>query len=301
MNRNTAKSMKTTETTATAKLLLALAMMLSTSPLLGAATYTYDNLNRLVEVAYDNGAIQTYGYDAGGNRLSMAITTPPGVDTTTTSTISTTSTTVTTVSGTTTTTQVTGPSTVSIDLAQGWNLVGNGTTATFDVGTLFADTSRFVTVWKWVAGQSAWAFYAPSLAVQGGTILADYVSAKGYQLLTAVVGGEGFWVNTKQVTSVAVPSGNPIGIATLGPTLVQGWNLVSLGETSTPKQFCDAQSSGVTTLWAWDATNSVWYFYAPSLDASGGLSTYITSKGYLDFTANNKTLGNGTGFWVNKP
>jgi len=132
-------------------------------------------------------------------------------------------------------------------------------------------------------------------------VLADFASAKGYQVLTVVVGGEGFWVNTKQATSVTVPLGNPVGIATLGPTLVPGWNLAALGETSTPKQFCDAQNGAVTTLWAWDAANSAWYFYAPSLDASGGLGAYITAKGYLDFTANSKMLGTGLGFWVNRP
>jgi hypothetical protein len=211
------------------------------------------------------------------------------------------STTTTTVAGTTTTTPAPAPSTVTLDLAKGWNLAGNGTDATLDVGALFADTSRFVTVWKWLAGQSAWGFYSPSLAAQGGSALADYVSAKGYQLLMTVAGGEGFWVNTKQATSVTVPSANPIGIATLGPTLIKGWNLVSVGETATPKQFCDAQSSGVTTLWAWDATGTAWYFYSPSLDASGGLVDYLNNKGYLDFTAAGKELGNGTGFWVNRP
>jgi hypothetical protein len=229
----------------------------------------------------------------------QAAATAVTVTSSTTTTTAAATTTTTTVAGTTTTTQA--PSTVTLDLAQGWNLIGNGTDATLEVGTLFADTNRFVTVWKWLAVQNAWGFYSPSLAAQGGTVLADYVSAKGYQLLTTVNGGEGFWVNTKQVTSVTVPSGNPIGIATLGPTLIKGWNLVSVGETATPKQFCDAQSSGVTTLWAWDATGTAWYFYAPSFDANGSLSTYIASKGYLDFTANSKTLGPSVGFWVNRP
>ena len=46
-----------------------------------------------------------------------------------------------------------------------------------------------------------------------------------------------------------------------------------------------------------------WYFYSPQLDAKGGtvLTDYIASKGYLDFTATNKLLDAGTGFWVNKP
>jgi hypothetical protein len=184
---------------------------------------------------------------------------------------------------------------------QGWNLVGNGSDAAIDVPSTYSDTNRFLTVWKWIAAQSAWAFHAPSLAAQGGTALADFVASKGYQLLTTITGGEGYWVNAKQAGSINLSNGNAISVTTLGPTLTKGWNLVSVGETATPKQFCDAQTGGVTTLWAWDATNSAWYFYAPSLDANGGLSTYIASKGYLDFTANSKTLGPGTGFWVNKP
>jgi hypothetical protein len=131
--------------------------------------------------------------------------------------------------------------------------------------------------------------------------LADYVTSKGYQLLTTINGGEGFWVNAKTAGSVNVSNGNAISVTALGPTLVKGWNLVSVGETATPKQFSDAQSGGVTTLWAWDATGNAWYFYAPSLDASGGLSTYITGKGYLDFTTASRTLGPGAGFWVNRP
>ena len=208
-------------------------------------------------------------------------------------------TTTTTVAGTTTTTQA--PLTISLDLAKGWNLAGNGTDATFDVESLFADGSRYVTVWKWLAMQNIWAFYAPALAAQGGSALADYANAKGYQVLATIGAGEGFWVNTAQAGSVSVPSGNPVSIAALGPTLVKGWNLAALGEVATPKYFCDAQTGGVTTLWAWDATSSAWYFYAPSLASTGGLAGYIGSKGYLDFTTNSKTLAQGVGFWVNKP
>ena len=88
-------------------------------------------------------------------------------------------------------------------------------------------------------------------------------------------------------------------MATLIPSF-GGWNLAALGETATPKQFCEAQGGAVTTLRAWDATNSAWYFYAPSLDTSGGLAGYISAKGYLDFGVIGKTLGIGTGFWVNR-
>jgi hypothetical protein len=59
----------------------------------------------------------------------------------------------------------------------------------------------------------------------------------------------------------------------------------------------------LTSLWAWDNTQGKWVFYAPSLEAQGGtaLTEYISSHGYSDFTSANKTLGDGVGFWVNKP
>ena len=195
------------------------------------------------------------------------------------------------------------PATGSANFVAGWNLVGNGTDAPIDVAAAFSDANNFLTVWKWVSAQNAWSFYAPALAAQGGTVLADYAASKSYQMLTAISGGEGFWVNAKQAGSVNVAAGNAVSVASLGPSLVKGWNLVSVGESVTPKQFCDAQSGGVTTLWAWDAANSVWYFYSPSLDAAGGttLADYITGKGYRDFAAASKALGPGVGFWVNKP
>ena len=218
--------------------------------------------------------------------------------TTTTSTMTTQAPTTTTVASTTTTTQAAA---AVHSFVSGWNLLGNGADAQIDVASTFFDTNTFTTVWKWIAAQSAWAFHAPSLAAQGGTVLADYAASKGYQLLTSIAGGEGFWVNAKQTGSVSVLSGNAIGVTALAPKLTAGWNLVSIGETATAKQFCDAQSGGVTTLWAWDATNSAWYFYAPSLDASGALAGYISGKAYLDFITTNKTLGPGVGFWVNRP
>ncbi len=189
----------------------------------------------------------------------------------------------------------------ALALVQGWNLMGNSTDAPIQVATTFANSNQFVSVWKWLAPQSAWGFYAPDLAAQEGTVLADYAAAKGYQVLATIAGGEGYWVNVKKAVSISVPAGNVLSALSVGSTLIKGWNLISVGETVAPKQFCDAQSGAVTTLWAWDATGSSWYFYAPGLDASGALLNYASSKGYLDFTTSNKTLGAGIGFWVNKP
>ena len=187
-----------------------------------------------------------------------------------------------------------------LSLKKCFNLVGNGPDATLDVGTLFADQSRFVMVWKWDAVRGGWSFYAPSLAAQGGTALTDYAKSKDYQVLTTINGGEGFWVNASLATSVSMPGGNPIRIAALAASMVRGFNLAALGESATPKQFCNARTSGVITLWAWHATRAAWYFYAPSLIASNGLTPYTAGKEYLDFAAAGKLLQSGIGFWANR-
>ncbi|MCX7172000.1 MAG: hypothetical protein NTY41_17435 [Proteobacteria bacterium] len=166
--------------------------------------------------------------------------------------------------------------------AQGWNLLGNGSDASLDVAATFADSTRFQTVWKWLPAQNGWAFFSPSLAAQGGTTLADYAAAKGYRLLTTISGGEGFWVHANLAGSVNLPAGNAVPVAALGASLVKGWNLVSVGETTTPQQFCGAPGNDVTTLWTWEAASSGWYFYAPGLAAKGELANYIISRGYLE-------------------
>lgn len=40
----------------------------------GSAAYTYDTLGRLTRVAYTDGTVIAYVYDAAGNRSSMAVT-----------------------------------------------------------------------------------------------------------------------------------------------------------------------------------------------------------------------------------
>jgi hypothetical protein len=58
-----------------------------------------------------------------------------------------------------------------------------------------------------------------------------------------------------------------------------------------------AATHSLTSLWAWDSAQARWYFYAPSLQAQG-LADHISTNGFLDFTAANKTLGPGVGFWL---
>ena len=191
------------------------------------------------------------------------------------------------------------------NIVAGWNLLGNSSSAALDVASAFGNSTQVTTVWKWVPSKSVWAFYAPSL--DGG---AAYATTKGYDPLTTVNAGEGFWVNAKTAFTAQLPAGTSVTSASFRTTLLPGWNLVASGDNNTPSQFNQALSVapppfGTTpinliTLWSWNAPLTSWYFYAPSLEASGGtaLSDYATSKGYVDFGT--KTIDPAMGFWVNR-
>jgi hypothetical protein len=179
-----------------------------------------------------------------------------------------------------------------INLLQGWNLIGNGTSSSLDVTPLLADTSKVNSAWKWVASSSKWAFYSPAYTTSKA--LSDYAASKSYDVLTTINGGEGFWINAKSAFSLLLPNGSAVTAATVQSGLTAGWNLVAIGETKEPSAF-DA-----STLWAWDSSKSAWYLYSQTLNANGTLSAFNNYRGYLDFATNNKKLGQGEGFWVNK-
>ncbi len=50
-------------------------LFISMSAFAATVHYTYDNLNRLTKVEYDNGTVIKYTYDAAGNRLTSHVTT----------------------------------------------------------------------------------------------------------------------------------------------------------------------------------------------------------------------------------
>jgi hypothetical protein len=221
----------------------------------------------------------------------------------------------TTTGGVTTTTQ-SGAFGGGVTLAKGWNLMGNGTNTPFEVGTLFNNTSLVTTIWKWLADKSTWAFYTPSLS---SADLETYAKNKGFDVLTMINPGEGFWVNTKVATTFVHPQASSLtafqssNFATGGSkALPSSWSLIAIGDNKTVSAFNNDLASqesppspgkvaeNLTSLWAWDPTLSNWYFYAPSLVNKGTLSSYISSKQYLGFGSAAK-LTPSMGFWVNLP
>lgn len=191
--------------------------------------------------------------------------------------------------------------------SQGWNMAGNSTTTPIDVVATFADQAvivpitgktRVISVWCWDNVNAVWAFYSPAFATP--TDLSNYATAKGYQVLSVIAPGQGYWVNAAQSIIVTHAGAAPYS---LSPSdLVKGWNLVSTGEFLTPAQL-DTRLGGTAgapsfnTMWVWSWGGANWYFYSPSLAANGSLNSYILSKGYTNIGL--ITTGNGQGFWLN--
>ena len=193
-----------------------------------------------------------------------------------------------------------------LSFAPGWNLLGNSLNQALSVLPTFADTAIVSTVWKWDVVKAGWQFYTPLLS---SSELQAYAASKGFGVLSVINPGEGYWVNAKAAASLGTLNGAAFTLTSAN--LTTGWNLVATGSDVTPSAFNLSLSltpptpgaipANLTALWAWDNALSQWYFYAPSLHASGGLAAYIAGKGYLDFVQSGKTLGNGVGFWVNRP
>jgi hypothetical protein len=207
---------------------------------------------------------------------------------------------------------VPAPDSITLSLSNSWNLMGNSTSSPIDVASKLGDPNKVDAVWKWRAASNTWAFYSPALP-DGG---AAYAASKGYDFLTGISAGEGFWVNAKAAFAVDIPTGTPVNASIfqdkLDPNqnvLISGWNLISTGDGLTPAGFNQIVSvapavsgagvKNIVSLWAWDKATSGWFFYSPELDAKGNLGNFNASKGYLDFAA--KVLDATMGFWVNKP
>jgi len=178
-----------------------------------------------------------------------------------------------------------------LDLVKGWNLLGNGSSASLDVAPALADTGKVASVWKWAAATGKWSYYSPALTSQE---LSAYAAGKSYDVLTAINSGEGFWVNVLTPFSLLLPYGADVSAASLQAGLLAGWNLVAMGETKEPGAF------DVSSLWAWDSGKSSWYMYASSLETKGTLASYAQSRGYLHFATTGRKLSKGEGFWVHK-
>ena len=187
-----------------------------------------------------------------------------------------------------------GQSTVkggTLNLVPSWNLVGNGVNTPITVAETFADATKVSSVWKWLPETGKWAFYSPAMADGGAT----YTMGKGYDLLTTINEGEGFWVNANAAFAVSLPAvtaacGGTGTALNLGPS----WNLAG-NNVNTPMDVgaTFGDPGKVSSVWKWVPSAKKWAFYSPTM-ADGG-KAYAAGKSY-DLLA---TINAGEGFWVN--
>jgi YD repeat-containing protein len=101
--------------------------------------------------------------------------------------------------------------------------------------------------------------------------------------------------STTTVTSTTTTTQAASNNLTVPFALAQGWNLLGNSLTQ-PLPVAPALSDPavVQSVWKWDAANTGWQFYAPSMDAAT-LQSYANSKNYGVLSVINP----GEGYWVN--
>ncbi len=82
----------------------------------------------------------------------------------------------------------------SITVVSGWNLKALTSSTSINVNSLFSDSNKFASIWKWTG--SNWSVYLPGQNTQ------TYATAKGFSVLSTISPGEGFWVNASTATDV---------------------------------------------------------------------------------------------------
>jgi YD repeat-containing protein len=220
-------------------------------------SYLYDDAGRLIKTDYGEGKTIMYTYDANGNLLQVKISEGK-------------------------------QSQLAMD--EGWNLLALPVEPGDDsVQSLFADVlSQVASIWKWdISGVSpVWSVYLPD-DPEG-----DYATSKGFNQLSSISSGEGFWVNAGQAQDLNL-TGSPITQTQL--SFSDGWNLLGLlQDTATSVQdLLAANDALIKSIWKWDISgdSSVWSVYLPD-DPEGN---YAKSKGFNHLTS----ISPGEGFWVN--
>ena len=106
---------------------------------------------------------------------------------------------------------------VTLGVVPNWNLLGYSDSADVITAEAFGNPNNVSTVWKWNPVTSGWAFYSPSLP-DGGKA---YAANKGYEFLTTIKTGDGFWVNAKAPFSVTLP-GSAVTQPVVNPEALTG-------------------------------------------------------------------------------
>jgi hypothetical protein len=151
-------------------------------------------------------------------------------------------------------------------LPAGWSLVGNDAGTDVTPLTIFGDattptpiSSSIKTIWTWDNLNSRWNFYAPSMTAPA---LSTYANSQGYGVLSKILKGEGFWLNSNSAVIVSLVQAS----STIPYTIT--WHEVSGNCTL----YADVSFAGVLTPSGQaNIYTTVWY--------SGGAAITLTVPG----------------------
>ncbi len=175
----------------------------------------------------------------------------------------------------------------TLSMTQGWNLLALPVEPDEkSVDKLFADVkTQMASAWKWK--NDKWSVYLPGVSIDEWF---SYAQEKGFDTLSNLQIGEGFWVNSDQNQNLSL-TGVPItqGQITLSP----GWNLKGLLQDSAMyvQDLQDSNDAQVKSIWKWQKNK--WEVYLPGEDDGG--AAYADSKGFELL----ENIEPGEGFWAN--
>ncbi|MDP2105846.1 MAG: hypothetical protein Q8J76_07615, partial [Desulfobulbaceae bacterium] len=179
---------------------------------------------------------------------------------------------------------------ITLMLTPGWNLAS--CMVEFNASEVFGDSTTYASVWKWLASEKRWEVYLPTDPDNGEA----YAKSKGFELLSTVLPGEGFWVN---VQSDKPPTTDIRGELAKDPSLAlaKGWNLLGLksGQSLWIEDRSDAEKTAIESLWKWKGKEKKWAVSLPNAPDGDGGQAYADSKGFTLL----ESIDPGEGFWVN--
>ncbi|MFN3535374.1 MAG: hypothetical protein ACK4WB_08290, partial [Desulfatiglandales bacterium] len=181
-----------------------------------------------------------------------------------------------------------------VTIKPGWNLLNLPIEPNDKSPVSVLSGLNYATVWSWNAPDSKWRVYLSG----GEEATQNYAKEKGFDVLSAINAGEGFWVNSSE------SSVKEITVQGVTPTkdthdLVKGWNLIGLKSDQQMSvlavlSMLNQQGINALSLWSWDSTNTKWNVYIPSFKDQA-LQDYANNKGFNILSAISST----DGFWVN--
>ena len=174
----------------------------------------------------------------------------------------------------------------------GWNLLSICVETPYtSVKDIFGNNLDHInSIWKWKSNN--WAVYIPQMP-DGGKA---YAQAKGFDILTEINPGEGFWINAQQDFQMEIQGQS---IEDTGISLSDGWNLVGLKANESisitevvNKIKTENEDLSIVSLWKWE--DGKWAVYLPQAGKEA-TEAYAENKGFSVI----ENINPGEGFWVN--